>query len=60
VIEIMVTDIPGWDEVVVPEGLKLADIHPSIMDGSVWPEVRKPWGSYFVNPAHIISIRERG
>ena len=47
----------GWREIVVPGDLKLEQIHPLLREGDIWPEVADSPGM-FVNPAHIIAVRE--
>lgn len=56
-IEVLIDPMRGYEEIVVPDGLSLKDIHPHIMDGSIWPELERSPGAY-VNPAQIVLIRE--
>lgn len=40
---------------IVPKGMTLDVVQKTLLDGSIWPETI---GGWFVNPAHIVAIRE--
>jgi hypothetical protein len=57
VIEVIVADMGGWREIEVPDGVKLEQLLPVLIEGNVWPKLRLGEATY-VNPRHIVAIRE--
>jgi len=58
VIEIKYTGYRYWAPIVTPEDATFESVFAAISSGKSWSELATARAGQFVNPAHIIAIRE--